>query len=737
MVEDSASDTSVGLKRVLTMVDSNQESPQGNHSLALSPPPQQREQLIDESKRQENEDGKEEEEVDDASYESKKAKFHSPQTSVLQNIPVFEERQQHFTEFETHVSNTPVQTQEVRENLSCELDFDKTPSRVSGSVNEGLKPYGKDGFLAVSIDKECEDCGKDEVGLSQVGETNKGPTEVPSSIQEMKSLSELGQHETPTKKVEERTENKGHGILEVIDETVVMQSPTVTKTEIANGEAGSHKNVERNENDKTKHVKEVEGKRKCRRGKGVKKVLETDGKKSNDFTTKIYESEHIDQKGGIKNKRFYSRNELELLRYVNVEEQQKTWNAIYCELGQLIAQEYDGLARGNTSYQKHGCFNSESRQHFGRRDQAILGNTPPFLGEASSQHLDDVKDNVNPLDPGYNHNISSEDNPIIEKEDSEDDEADFSDEDCGTIQRPAFSVSGEPNFDSGPPEDGFEYLRRVRWEAARIPKVKVAKIDQTKLNKEQTVYMPMIPTITKCLENLLPLKQWEDEFLADFADLRLAVSRVEDSSSTDEKLWSKQRIREDRSSQLLESVTNKFYTVSTDKADIYNSNDPDWSTSDKDLSPSSKESRPTVFGIENLKNNPTVSAILSMGSVARVSMLRKHISSIGTATSLSRNDCLWLFALCAVVDTPLHADTCADMRSLLRKCASLRAEKVEVDEELIMLNILATIAGRYFGQLEKVCCVAVQTLLVSCACQRDCISHSPSGSIFTIPVILD
>ncbi|KAK6944013.1 Gemin2/Brr1 [Dillenia turbinata] len=765
------------------MVDSNQESPQDNLSFALSPSQQQQQQqLIDESAKQDDEGG-DEEEVDDASYESKKAKFHSSQTSVLQNDPVFEERQQHLTEFETLVSVSPVQIEEVRENPSRELDFDKNPSKVSGSVNEGLKTYGEDGFLGVSIDKECEDFGKDEIGLSQVGETNKGSTEIPSPVQEVKSWSELGQHETPTKKAEERTEKKGHGILEVIDETVVMQSPTVTKTAIGNGKAGSHENVERNGNANNKHVKEVEGKRKSRREKGVKKVLETDGKKNSDFAIKIRGTEHFGQKGGIKNRRVYSRNELELLRHMNAEEQQKMWSAIYRGLGHPIAQEYDGLASSNTSYQKHGCFNSDSRQHFGRRDQAILGNTPPFLagtgamlqliqlklsqhssiskiqtrvllkgkhalvlsgfrillglllrvsqalylglqfrsidesdlhsgrpnpqyrgsGEASSQHLDDDKDNdsMNPLDPGYNHNICSEDNHIIEGKGSEDGEAGFSDEDCSTIQKPAFLVRGEPNFDSGPPEDGFEYLRHVRWEAAQIPNVKIAKIDQTKLNKEQTVYMPKIPTIAKCPENLLPLKHWEDEFLADFVDLRLALSRVEDSSSSDEKLGSKQSIPEDRSSQPLKSATNKFYKVKTDKADIFDSNDSDLSTTDKDPSPSAKESRPTVFGVKNLENNPTVSAILSMDSVARVSMLRKRISSIGTASLLSRNDCLWLFALCAAVNTPLHADACADMRSLLRKCASLRAQEVEVDEEVIMLNMLATIAGRYFGQLKK------------------------------------
>lgn len=37
-----------------------------------------------------------------------------------------------------------------------------------------------------------------------------------------------------------------------------------------------------------------------------------------------------------------------------------------------------------------------------------------------------------------------------------------SDSEYVSIQRPAFYVTGEPDFDSGPPQDGLEYLRRVR-----------------------------------------------------------------------------------------------------------------------------------------------------------------------------------------------------------------------------------------------------------------------------------
>lgn len=61
----------------------------------------------------------------------------------------------------------------------------------------------------------------------------------------------------------------------------------------------------------------------------------------------------------------------------------------------------------------------------------------------------------------------------------------------------------------------------LRWEAAQIPKVRVAKVDRSKFNREQSDYMPKISEIAKCPEQLLPLKQWEDAFLSEFSELRL------------------------------------------------------------------------------------------------------------------------------------------------------------------------------------------------------------------------
>ncbi|CAK9171285.1 unnamed protein product [Ilex paraguariensis] len=77
-----------------------------------------------------------------------------------------------------------------------------------------------------------------------------------------------------------------------------------------------------------------------------------------------------------------------------------------------------------------------------------------------SQKVGNEIEIINPLDPACS--LSTSDiakSKIIEGECCEDDE---SDEDYISILRPAFLVDGEPDFDSGPPEDGLEYLRRVR-----------------------------------------------------------------------------------------------------------------------------------------------------------------------------------------------------------------------------------------------------------------------------------
>lgn len=112
----------------------------------------------------------------------------------------------------------------------------------------------------------------------------------------------------------------------------------------------------------------------------------------------------------------------------------------------------------------------------------------------------------------------------------------------------------------------------------------------------------------------------------------------------------------------------------------------------------SKPHSENSVSLELTSGGPMLSTVLGMDPVSRVTMLRKRINLFESASDLSKDDCAWLFALCAIVDTPLDADTCASLRFLLRSCAKLRATKAEVDDEVIMLNVLATISGKIFGQ---------------------------------------
>lgn len=83
-----------------------------------------------------------------------------------------------------------------------------------------------------------------------------------------------------------------------------------------------------------------------------------------------------------------------------------------------------------------------------------------FSGEVCPKVDSDHLENMITSDPSSCPPICDEIGSSVEKEDyCEDDDS----EEEYSIQRPAFSVSGEPDFDSGPPLDGLEYLRRVRY----------------------------------------------------------------------------------------------------------------------------------------------------------------------------------------------------------------------------------------------------------------------------------
>ncbi|KAL5718768.1 hypothetical protein ACHQM5_011636 [Ranunculus cassubicifolius] len=352
-------------------------------------------------------------------------------------------------------------------------------------------------------------------------------------------------------------------------------------------------------------------------------------------------------------KKCYSRDEMEAIRCMNVEEEKIIWNEIYVMMGTSVAKEYEELAASSKPKKQGG--RGKKTDHITNKEENGLpkkkGNNVSTHGEVYNSHMEhNLKENILCEDLVGCANDVIMDSSIVEFECDEGIESDSEDE-FDNIQRPAFAVEGDPDFNSGPPQDGLEFLRRVRWEAAQIPKVKVAKIDKSTVTSEQTVYMPIIPDIAKCPDHLLPTKDWEEAFLADFSELRQSLTLLDTLSE-------------------ISSHPRKHININNE-----------------DLGTCSTE-------------EPKLSTIIGMDVVSRASLLRNRIKSFEDKETLGRDDCVWLYALSAAIDTPFDADMGASLRCLLRKCAKLRSEKTEFDDEVIMLNILATVSGKYFGQSE-------------------------------------
>ncbi|XP_002976464.2 gem-associated protein 2 [Selaginella moellendorffii] len=259
----------------------------------------------------------------------------------------------------------------------------------------------------------------------------------------------------------------------------------------------------------------------------------------------------------------------------------------------------------------------------------------------------------------------------------DDDEDDY--QDLGPIQKVAFVVEGEPDFDKEEPDDGWEYVRRVKWEAARYPAVKVATISPQHSVDKRTHYVPVVPAISACDPQLLPTQDWEAKFLLTFASLRSRFEAREPSSS--------------------------------DRPVPHMKDDCGWKALCFGKGGGGVEDGvPVAEELEEFGAGPLLfyrgelHTLLDLDEVSRADLLRKHIRWFEGLDHLPHDRAVWLFALTAAVGKPIDAETSFALRTLLRSCAAIRASKTFKDQgELQMLNMIITVAGKYFGQDDSHC----------------------------------
>lgn len=88
-------------------------------------------------------------------------------------------------------------------------------------------------------------------------------------------------------------------------------------------------------------------------------------------------------------------------------------------------------------------------------------------------------------------------------------------------------------------------------------------------------------------------------------------------------------------------------------------------------------------------------------------LLQYHIVWLKASQLLADENVNWIYALAAVLEKPVHVDTSASLRGLLRYLSGLRTESMEEPEQVLIpkVKVLSAIAGAYFKQDEKLACL--------------------------------
>ncbi|KAL3674431.1 hypothetical protein V7S43_000384 [Phytophthora oleae] len=229
-----------------------------------------------------------------------------------------------------------------------------------------------------------------------------------------------------------------------------------------------------------------------------------------------------------------------------------------------------------------------------------------------------------------------------------------------------------------PPQDVQEYLWRVRLEAEGIPDVVVAPgVDPRQYDAQQTSNMPKLQTFgqEETDSARIPDGKWKRELLADFAELRQLISRWEAIGPP-----KAERVKDgDVPVEILRTTVPRM--------------------SDEDGWIRFFFGKP---GTDTPATPPHLRLLLQFDQVLTRRLLDYHAAWLGGehVGQVSRARAVWIYALLARLDKPVHATVAATIRQILRRCWTLRCELEALSEiQLKSLNILIVIAGDFFGQL--------------------------------------
>ncbi|KAK9500513.1 hypothetical protein O3M35_001763 [Rhynocoris fuscipes] len=239
------------------------------------------------------------------------------------------------------------------------------------------------------------------------------------------------------------------------------------------------------------------------------------------------------------------------------------------------------------------------------------------------------------------------------------------DEEEETLLEKALVIEGDfTNYDpTEPPTNGHEYLLSVRNEARSYPDVVAVPINRSKF-KKQTVYVAedVKPEISN---SFLPSEEWQLWQCEQLDKVRADIATKRDSMNT----------------QIIGSRKDKVPTEDAQESVWFN-----YCFDDNHH----EEKYPFLF------------EVLQLSQTSLNNLLAYFCNWLQEGKiSFTHSTCQWLYAFFCCLEIPLLPDTCCSLRRIAQEAVNVRSKLQEFNEEnLIRLNLIICIVGKYFRQID-------------------------------------
>ncbi|XP_053612139.1 gem-associated protein 2-like isoform X2 [Plodia interpunctella] len=213
-------------------------------------------------------------------------------------------------------------------------------------------------------------------------------------------------------------------------------------------------------------------------------------------------------------------------------------------------------------------------------------------------------------------------------------------EESDQLMSPCFQISSAVEL-KDVPTSGEEYLLKVMQERQKYSTITKCDKDYTKFAKNQSRFIKE-ETPAQAPERLKPTIEWQNIQVADFSEIRMYVSRIQKKTS----IW-----------------------PSTLKKIQFEHNNPK--------------------GWRNFfdKNEPTLSCVLGLQYALLddgLENLVQILEETKPGDSIGHKTGQWIYAFLACIKQPLLSETISILRSLARRCAEIRSNLNEGEENVIL-----------------------------------------------------